>query len=282
MSRSSLARRPVVILAVFLLACFAVAATVPAVQSARVSSPVRLDGKADEWANVPRITDAKTGSEFAFQNDGRDLYVLLVVTKPEFLKSAEATGMTVLGSPGGKKKPAKGVRFLSGEISADGYIVWRESQGAVLTEQEKADLRKTPRHAISLAFAVDEKGSSYGPLRKKTDAFPPDFAAGRQTDAVVYECRIPLASPELVPGGIGGTPGTMVRLRFDWAATPKKSLSTEAGSRISGSTGSTDYTSGTGRTWGQEYLDSYDPMSRPTLDTKKFSFAIDVTLADGN
>jgi hypothetical protein len=254
----------------------------PAVRSAKVSSPVRLDGKIDEWGSVPRVSDAKTGSEFAFQNDGGNLYVLLVVTKPEFLKSAEATGMTVLGSPGGKKKPAKGVRFLSGEISADSYIVWRESQGAVLTEQEKTDLRKTPRHAISLAFSVDEKGSSYGPLRKKTDALPPEFAAGRQADAIVYECRIPLASPDLVPGGIGGTPGTMVRLRFDWAATPKKSLSTEAGSRISGSTGSTDYTSGTGRTWGQEYLDSYDPMSRPTLDTKKFSFAIDVTLADGN
>ncbi len=52
----------------------------------------------------PQDLDAKTGSEFAFQNDGRNLYILLVVTKPEFLKAAEATGMTVLGSPGGKKQ----------------------------------------------------------------------------------------------------------------------------------------------------------------------------------
>ncbi len=39
--------------------------------------------------------------------------------------------------------------------------------------------------------------------------------------------------------------------------------------------------SGTGRTWGQEYLDSFDSLSRPRLgDIKKFSFAVDVTLAD--
>lgn len=280
MTRSNSFREAGPVLTVLLLACFAAAATVPFVQSAKVSPPVRLDGKTDDWENVPRIYDAKTGSEFAFQNDGRDLYVLLVIKKPEFLRSAEATGMTILGSPGGKNKPAKGVRFLNGEISADGFIVWRESQGAIMTEEEKAEIRKTPRHPISLAFAVDEKGSAYGPLRKKTGAFPPDFAGDRQVDAAVYECRIPLAAPDPVPGGIGGTPGVTVRLKFDWAGTPRKSLSTEAGSKISGSTGGTDYTSGTGRTWGQEYLDSYDPMSRPTLDTKKFSFAVDVKLAD--
>jgi hypothetical protein len=281
MPGSSPWRGPGLLIPVFLVACFAAAATVPSAQSSRASSPVRLDGKADEWADVPRISDAKTGSEFAFQNDGRNLYVLLVVKKPEFLKSAEATGMTVVGSPGGKNKPAQGVRFLSGEISADGYIAWHESQGAILTEEEKAGIRKTPRHPIFLAFAVDAKGSSYGPLRKKSDAFPPDFAATRQADAAVFECRIPLATPDLVPGGIGGTPGATVRLRFDWAGAPQKSLSTEAGNKISGSTGGTAYTSGTGRTWGQEYLDSYDPMSRPTLDTKTFSFAIDLKLAGG-
>jgi hypothetical protein len=38
----------------------------------------------------------------------------------------------------------------------------------------------------------------------------------------------------------------------------------------------------TGRTWGQEYLDSFDSMSRPTLATKKFKFAVDVKLADAD
>ena len=38
--------------------------------------------------------------------------------------------------------------------------------------------------------------------------------------------------------------------------------------------------SGTGRTWGQEFLDTFDSLSRPTMGTKKFSFAVDVRLAD--
>jgi hypothetical protein len=40
------------------------------------------------------------------------------------------------------------------------------------------------------------------------------------------------------------------------------------------------YMSGTGRTWGQEFLDDFDSMSRPSLGTKKFTFAVDVRLAE--
>ena len=280
MFRSSFFRLQTSFFSVLLLTAVAAAATVPAIESAKLSSPLRLDGKADEWAGVPRVFDPKAGAEFAFQNDGRNLYILLVVKKPESIESAEATGMTVLGRPGGSRKPAKGVLFLEREISADGYIVWRESQGAILTDADKSEIRKIPRHPISLAFAVDAKGSAYGPLRKQTDVFPPDFGAGPQEAAEVYEFRIPLASPDLIPGGIGGVPGASIRVSFEWGGRSRKSLSTEAGNKSSASTGGTSYVSGTGRTWGQEYLDSYDPMSRPTLGTKKFAFAIDVKLAD--
>jgi hypothetical protein len=38
--------------------------------------------------------------------------------------------------------------------------------------------------------------------------------------------------------------------------------------------------SGTGRTWGQEFLDDFDSMSWPSLGTKKFTFAVDVKLAE--
>jgi hypothetical protein len=279
MSRSCLLKRPVGTLMALLLACFAIAATIPSAQSAKPASPIRLDGQADEWAGVPRLTDAKSGTELAFLNDGRYLYVLLVVTKPDFLKSADATGLTILGRPAGSHKPGKGVRFVNGKISADGYIVWRESLGAILTEAEKAEIRKTPQHPIFLAFAADQSGGSYGPLRKQTETFPPDFAASRQPDRAVFECRIPLASPDLVPGAVDGTPGSTIRLTFDWAGTSQKSLSTQAGRESPGH--DSGYQSGTGRTWGQEFLDTFDPLSRPDLPTKKFSFAVDVKLADG-
>ncbi len=252
----------------------------PGVQSAKLASPVRLDGKADEWTAAARIVDAKTGAEFAFQNDARNLYILLVLKKPEAVQSAEATGLTVLGRPDGSRKLAKGALFLTREISADGYIVWRENQGAILTDEEKAEIRKVPRHPVSVAFAIDAKGSSYGPLRKQTDVFPPDAGKLRAAEETVYEFRIPLASPDLVPGGIGGTPGAAMRVRFEWGGTYRKSLSTKAGRESPSS--QSGYLSGTGRTWGQEFLDTFDSLSRPTLGTKRFVFSVDVKLADAN
>lgn len=270
------------VLAILCLASAASAAAVPAVRSGKLAAPIRLDGKADEWEGVPRVLDTKAGVEFAFQNDARNLYVLVVLKKPEALQSVEATGMAILGRPGGSRKAAKGALFLTREVSADGYIAWRESQGAILTDADKAEIRKFPRHPISLAFAIDAKGSSYGPLRKQTDFFPPDSSIEPQAAEPAYEFRIPLASPDLVPGAIGGTPGAPIRISFEWGGTARSSLSTEAG-RKAPTTGGTGYQSGTGRTWGQEYLDNYDPMSRPNMGgTKKFSFAVDVTLANAS
>lgn len=267
-------------LAALLLAAAASAATVPSTRSVKPLSPIRLDGRADDWAGVPRISDPKTDTEFAFQNDARNLYILVAVKRPEPLQGIAATGLTVLGKPAGRRKQAKGVLFLRRTISADGYIVWRESQGAILTDADKDAIRKTPRHPITLAFAVDAKGSSYGPLRKQTDVLPPDFETSGEDAGTVYEFRVPLASPELVPGGIGGAAGASIRITFEWGGTAAGSLSTEAGRKIPTSGSGSGYLSGTGRTWGQEYLDNYDPMSRPSADTKKFSFAVDVALAD--
>ncbi|MGZ5499331.1 MAG: hypothetical protein ACXWHI_11465 [Candidatus Aminicenantales bacterium] len=281
MHKPKLFRRLALILPVLVLASAASAATVPAVKSGKLTTPIRLDGKADDWAGVPRVFDAKAGTEFAFQNDARNLYVLVVMKRPESLQAVEATGMTILGHPGRSRKQAKGVLFLNRQISADGYIAWRESQGAILTEADKAEIRKLPRHPISLAFAVDAKGSSYGPLRKQTDVFPPDSSMEPQELEAAYEFRIPLASPGLVPGGIGGTPGASIRISFEWGGTDRSNLSTQASRESPSST--SGYMSGTGRTWGQEYLDSYDSMSRPNLgNTKKFSFAVDVRLADAS
>jgi hypothetical protein len=256
----------------------AAAATVPGAKSVWLAAPVHLDGRADDWTNVPRIANPKSGAEIAFQNDGRYLYILLVLTKPESAEVAEATGTTVLGHPEGSRKPARGALFLNGTISADGFVAWRESRGDVLTQEEKAAIRKTPEHTISLAFAANEKGGAYGPLTKQTDYFPPDFWTDQVAEGTIFEYRLPLAPPDLVPGGIGGTPGGTLRLTFKWGGRGRKSLSPHTG-RESPTLRSGDL-SGAGLTWAQEFVDTFDSMSRPTLGGKNYSFAVDVTLAD--
>jgi hypothetical protein len=119
------------------LAVFARASALPevqAVESRRALSPVSIDGQADEWRLSGLTPDKKSGAELAFQNDGGNLYVLVVLKNPDSRKAFDATGITILSSPGKAQKPGKGVLFLSRSVSADGYIAWQESRGAVLTD----------------------------------------------------------------------------------------------------------------------------------------------------
>ena len=249
------------------------------IESHRAFSPVKIDGRGDDWPPASPALEAKAGVELRFQNDGRNLYVLLVVKKLEALKSAETTGMTIFHRPLRGKKPGSGVLFLAKDVPAEDIIRWRESQGALLMDNEKAEIRKSARQPLFLAFAVGAKGSMYGPLvRRQIDTDPPDFVVSRGAGEATYEFRIPLASPESVPGGIGAEPGQTIRISFDWGGTVSESLSTK-GSREAPSSES-GYMSGTGRTWGQEFLDTFDSMSRPSIGTGKYSFAVDVKLAD--
>jgi hypothetical protein len=249
------------------------------VVSHRALSPIKIDGRGDDWPPASPTLEAKAGVELRFLNDGRNLYVLLVVKKLEALKSAEATGMTIFHGPLRGKKPGSGVFFLAKDVPAEDIIRWRESQGALLMDAEKTEIRRSARQPLFLAFAVGAKGSMYGPLvRRQVDTDPPDFVVLKGAGEATYEFRIPLGSPESVPGGIGAEPGQTIRISFDWGGDVRGSLSTKA-SRESPNSKS-GYVSGTGRTWGQEFLDAFDSMSRPSIGTGQYSIALDVKLAD--
>jgi hypothetical protein len=237
------------------------------VESHRALSPVKIDGRGDDWPPASPTLEAKAGAELRFLNDGRNLYVLLVVKKPEALKAAEATGVTIFHVALKRKKPGSGVFFLAKDVSAEDIIRWREGQGALLTDAEKTEIRKSARQPLFLAFAVGAKGSMYGPVvRRQIDNDPPDFAVLSGADEATYEFRIPLGPPGSAPGGIGAVPGQTIRLSFDWGGATREGLSTKSRQETPYSD-SGGYLSGTGRTWGQEYLDSFDPMSRPSIGT---------------
>ncbi|MBE3131180.1 MAG: hypothetical protein IMZ54_10775 [Acidobacteria bacterium] len=271
--------RPLVLAALAVFLAAPIFSEVLAVGSRRAPGPVKIDGRGDDWPPASPVLEMKTGVELRFQNDGRNLYILLVLKKLEALKSAEATGMTVFHRPLRGKKPGSGVFFLTKDVPAEDIVRWRESQGALLTDGEKAEIRKSARQPLFLAFAVGAKGSMYGPLvRRQIDTDPPDFVVSREAGEATYEFRIPLASPESVPGGIGAEPGQTIRISFDWGGTVRGSLSTKASREAPSS--ESGYVSGTGRTWGQEFLDTFDSMSRPSIGTGKYSFAVDVKLAD--
>ena len=253
-------------------------AQVPAAQSVEAVPAVNIDGQNGDWPGSKLVLDSKSGAEIAFRNDGRVLHVLFIVKKPEPRVSLQSTGLMVLARKEGSKA-SRGVLFLKRTVPAETYIRWREVQGDLLKEEEKAKLRGALQHDLCFAFAVGAGGSIYGPLRRLPGSEPPESAVSEAASETIYELKIPLLSPNLVPGGLGVTPGENFRISFEWGGTSRSVLSpktTEAASPLDQRAD----VSGSGVTWGQEYLDSFDSLSRPAKGTKKFSFAIDVRLAE--
>lgn len=252
------------------------AAQVPAASSRRAAAPVKADGAVGDWDGAASIRDAKSGVEFSFQNDGERLWILAVVRDAKALESLESSGLTVLAGPPGRRKPGRGVLFLVRALPPESYIYWRESQGRFLTEEDKRIIREGGPREDAFAFAVGARGSVNGPLRRQRDAEPPGFGFSGGPGGAVYEFEIPLASPDLVPGGMGVRAGERVRLVFEWGGAARKVLGTKAARETPPAEKGGLFGVATPA---QEFLNSLDALSRPRIETRAFSFAVELTLA---
>jgi hypothetical protein len=236
-----------------------------------------IDGRSDDWPAAAFGRDAKSGAECAFRNDGHDLYILFIVRDAKARESLASTGLAVLAGKAKAKKFDRGVRCLERAVPAETAILWREGQGELLTDAEKAKIRETPKRDLRLTFAIGPGGSIQGPLRRLRTSEPPEFAIGEEPDATTYEIKVPLAPPDLVPGGLGIAPGQTVRIAFEWGGASRKVL----GARTNRETPPSESGGLFGvATPAQEFLNMFDPMSRPTMGTKEFSFRIDIRLAE--
>ena len=253
-------------------------AGVPSIKSQWAAAPIVVDGLAGDWAGQVLSHGAKPEADFAFRNDGRDLYILIVLRDPEASKALLATGLKVFGRPGRRGAAASGVLFVARSVSADAYIGWEVGQGTVLTEAEKAALRKEGRRELHLAYAIGATGSVFGPIGRAARGMNPDFAEAGPEAETAFEFRIPLASPQETTGAIGAAPGQTLRISFDWGGGQNRELSTPGSRERQGS--NSGYLSGTGRTWSQEFLDTFDSMARPGAEATKYSFSVDVKLAE--
>ncbi|HSA94588.1 MAG TPA: hypothetical protein VLJ16_00960, partial [Acidobacteriota bacterium] len=198
-------------------------------QAARIPSNAApaptIDGRADDWPASTFGRDARSGAECSFRNDGRDLYVLFIVRDPKARESLASTGLAVLAGKAGSKKSDRGILCLERAVPAETYILWREGQGELLGDAEKARIRETPSRDLRLTFAIGSGGSVQGPLRRLQASEPPEFAIGEEPDATTFEIKVPLASPKIVPGGLGIAPGQAVRITFEWGGASRKVLS---------------------------------------------------------
>ncbi|HEY0434178.1 MAG TPA: hypothetical protein VGC95_09925 [Chitinophagaceae bacterium] len=69
------------------------------------------DGKTTDWDTSRLITDNSSGFRYAFENDGANLYGLLVIQNPRMQFKLMREGMQLFLDPKEKKKESKGIEF---------------------------------------------------------------------------------------------------------------------------------------------------------------------------
>lgn len=243
------------------------------------SLAVKVDGMTDDWSPLALSRDARSGAAYAFRNDGRNLYVLFIVKDPKARDSLDSTGLILLAGRGRARKLERGVLFLKRPVPAESYIAWQESQGLFLSDPEKAKIRDRVQQDLCLTFAVGARGSIHGPLRRlDRENDPPSFAVADGPDGVTYELRVPLASPDVVPGGLDLPPGQTVRISFEWGGAARRVLDAKAVRQTPpAERGGLEGVA----TPAQEFLLAFDSLSRPSMGTKEYSFAVAVMLVVG-
>jgi len=243
------------------------------VQSTWTASPPQIDGQSEEWVEDAVAFEKSVGVDYAFRNDGRNVYVLFIFKNPKFLSSIDMTGITLYAGTSGKKDKDWGVRFVKKTVNGEQLIEYMEKMGQPLSEERKQELKDKPQFVVFAATAVNKKGEDIFPAGPVQDIDLPGFRIGRQQDMVLYEFRIPLAAREIHPAGIGAEPGKDIKIGFEWGGMTKEMREALRGQARGTGTGS-DMTQE--KTTGS-YLGS-TPSAGPA-GPKKYSFWVDVKLA---
>lgn len=244
------------------------------------NAPLTIDGAILEWEGDGMLTDKKSKAEYAFRNDGENLYILFAFRDGESLSTIEATGMTIYYTLDSKKRKKDGLHFVKRQVGADALIASLERKGEVLPEETKEEMRKRPAYILY-------EGELVNPPKHVVSAPPaerlelPTFRSQKNPDAVFYEFRIPLDhDPRL--GGLGARPGQTVTLGFEWGGLTEQMIAArlaraaESSTRGSGGGGSIDPL-GEREERADVTTGSGTMMRSPAA--KKHSFWVDVVLA---
>jgi hypothetical protein len=187
-----------------------------------VSSPVRIDGSTNDWAENDLAGWKKGKVDYAFKNDAENLYVLFMFRDPKYLSSISATGLTVWFNSEGKKKKYYGIKFMQKRISADALISRLEKEKGPLPEEEKKEILNNPSYLINDTEIINKKSKSRSQSSESSEIKPAVFRVMKQQKSLVFEFAFNLKRMmEQVPGS-GIEPGKKVKVGFEWGGMTKE------------------------------------------------------------
>lgn len=199
---------------VLFAASAALFAQTPSVDSVWAAQPPKLDASIREWEGTAFAQWENGAVQYAFRNDGGNLYLLFMITDSKLKSTIEEGGLTVWIDPAGQESKDYGILFHRKRITANESITMLERQ-SVLSDEQKAKIRQTPYYNYYLAEVVDKKGDRVPvPAGVAGPAVLFKFATEKKT--LVFELGIPLVRMNPTLPGLGANPGATVSLGFEW------------------------------------------------------------------
>lgn len=178
-------------------------------------TPLNIDGSSQDWRAEELIFEKKLQAEYAFKNDGENLFALFIFKDPKYLSSINATGMTVWFNLEGKKKKKYGINFIKKKVKPENFIVLMEQRRGPLSEEEKNEIRSRPEYFLHNARVISTKKSEVKAATGE-EVKPAIFRSAQQQNGVVYEFSIPLERKTETASGVGAEPGKLIKVCFEW------------------------------------------------------------------
>jgi hypothetical protein len=197
-------------------------------ESHALSQPITIDGLTDDWPGELYVVPNERMS-IGFQNDGRYLYIAMIIEDSFQRYQVMSQGLTVWLDPKGGIQKSFGIRYPLGLPPGRLPAPRPGAEGEGLT------LPNLPDDALSeLEILRSEKdpGRRISVVDAKSEGFEIKVVPG--TGLLVYEMKILLAPDAEHPLAIGAPPGSVVGIGFE---TPKYDPSAAPRSSTVGNTG---------------------------------------------
>ncbi len=212
----------VILLIVFLGSFSLVYCKTPEVQTKWSSTPAKIDGKMDDWANVPMVYFEDPGVQLGLRNDSDNIYILFRFNNEAWAQAIRMGGLTIWFDGSGKKKKETGIRYTGGPSFFDFQKMKPSNEGGFeesMTQEQKQRLAEREKNMVMAdqIVAVGKKGVQVRKLAiDGSDGPAVSFDSSKGKGACTYEISLPLQKSDVSRYGIGVQPGQIVSLGLEW------------------------------------------------------------------
>ncbi|MCK5126157.1 MAG: hypothetical protein KAR42_07865 [candidate division Zixibacteria bacterium] len=192
------------------------------INSQWVNKPITVDGKMEDWADIPVTYYEKEDVGLGVCNDSQNVYILFKFRDPRWLRVIRVSGVSVWIDRSGGKNKEFGIKYNGLPSSIDiealqsGKGFNRQTENPMpdrmnLFDKLPVELRLYDKESIFKEAIIAEDGTE-----------GPHIECDTSMSFFTYELSFPLPESENRFYGIDTKPGSEISIGFIWADMPSK------------------------------------------------------------